>query len=60
MVLLLPKDNLSYHFISCSVSTALDHLKRGFLEKGDQLGVPTDSGFELRVAKVTRLLAILG
>ena len=38
----------------------LYHLKRGFLEKGEQLCVQTDSDQGLRAAKVARLLAILG
>ena len=40
--------------------TVLGHLKRGFLEKGEQLSVQTYYEFVLRVSKVTRLLAILG
>ena len=40
--------------------TVLGHLKRGFLEKGEQLCVQTDSEQVLRVSKVTSLLAILG
>ena len=40
--------------------TVLGHLKRVFLEKGEQVSVHTESDFGLRVAKVTRLLVILG
>ena len=40
--------------------TVLGHLKRGFLEKGYQVCVKTEFDFGLRLAKVTRLLAILG
>ena len=41
-------------------STVLGHLKRGFLEKGDQVSIYTESYFGFRVYKVTRLLEILG
>ena len=40
--------------------TVLGHLKRGVLEKGEQVCVQTDLDLGLRVAKVTKLLAILG
>ena len=40
--------------------TVLGHLKRGFLEKGEQVCVQTEFDFGLKVDKVTRLLAILG
>ena len=40
--------------------TVLGHLKRGFLEKGEKVCVYTESDFGIRVAKVTRLIAILG
>ena len=48
-----------YQFISIPFSTVLGHLNRGFLEKGDQVSMHTEFEFGLRVAKVTRLLAIL-
>ena len=57
MGLLAPKAiYASYQFISSPVLTVLGHLKRGFLEKGDQVCVQTEFDFGLRVAKVTRLL----
>ena len=40
--------------------TVLGHLKRGFLKKGEQVSVQTESYFVLRVSKFARLLAILG
>ena len=40
--------------------TVLGHLKRDFLNKGEQVSMQTESDFGLRAAKVTRLLAILG
>ena len=46
--------------ISSLVSTVLWHLKRGFLKKWEQVYVRTESDKILRVAKVTRLIAILG
>ena len=49
-----------YQFISIPVSTVPGHIKRGFLNKGYQVYVQTESDFGLRVAKVTRLLATLG
>ena len=61
MGLLVPNlFNTSYHFISSPVSTILCHLKRGLIKKGEQVCVQTESDQGLRVAKVTRLLAILG
>ena len=50
----------SYQFISSPVLTVLGRLKRGFLEKGEQVSVQTESEFGLRLAKVARLLEILG
>ena len=50
----------SYQFISILVLTVLVHLKRNFLEKGEQVCVQTEYDFGLRLSKVTRLLAILG
>ena len=61
MGLIGPKDiHTSYQFISIPVSTALGRLKKGFLEKGYQICVQTEFDFRLRLANVTRLLAILG
>ena len=37
----------------------LGHLNRGFLKKGEQVCLQTEFDFGLRVAKVTRLLAII-
>ena len=40
--------------------TILSHLRKGFLEKGEQVSVQTESEFRLRLSKVKNLLAILG
>ena len=45
---------------SSPVLTVLGHLKRGFLDKGEQVSVKKESDFGIRVAKATRLLEILG
>ena len=50
----------SYQFISSPVTTVLGHLKRGFLEKGEQSCMHTEFDFGLMVAKVTRLLSMIG
>ena len=61
MGLLVPKHiNSSYQFISSLVSTVLGHLNRVLLEKGEQVCMQTYSDLGLRVAKVMRLLEILG
>ena len=61
MGFLVPKSIYTiYQFISSQVLTVLGHLKRGFLDKGEQVCVYTESDFGLRVAKVTRLLEIIG
>ena len=39
--------------------TVLGHLKRGLLEKGEQVCVQIEFDFGLRVAKVVKLLEIL-
>ena len=52
--------NARYQLISSLVSTVLDCLKRGFLNKGEQVSVQTESDQKLKVAKVTRLLSIIG
>ena len=52
--------NASYQFISSLVLAVLGHLSMGLLDKGDQVCVQTESDRGLRVAKVTRLLAIMG
>ena len=50
----------SYQFISSPVYTVMGRLRRGFLEKVEQVSVQTKSDFGTRVSKVTTLLAILG
>ena len=42
------------------VSTVLGHLNRSFIDKGEQVSVQNKTDFGIRVAKVTRLLAIFG
>ena len=60
MGLLVPKIfDASYQFISILVSTVLCHLNRGFLRKGYQVFVKTESDQGLMVAKFMRLLEIL-
>ena len=46
--------------ISILVSTILCHLKRALLKKGEKVCVQKNSDQGLKVAKVTRLLEILG
>ena len=50
----------SYQFSSSPVLTVLGRLKMGFLEKGEQVIVQTESDQGLRVSKITMLLSILG